>query len=85
MTIEDSTTIDHNEAEGDDHCVTVTNPSRSEIAGPRHVRFQDINIREFNQTVGDNPSSSSGCPIRYVACIIMKYVIQQCFCPYHTC
>ena len=58
MTIEDSTTIDHNVAECDDHCVTVTNPSRSEIAGPRHVRFQDINIREFNQTASQGRDNS---------------------------
>ena len=31
----------------------------------RHrVSFTDVNIREYNQVIGDSPVCSSGCPVR---------------------
>ncbi len=30
------------------------------------VRFENIEVREYNVVIGDNPSCRSGCPIRYV-------------------
>jgi hypothetical protein len=32
----------------------------------KKVRFQDVYIREYERVLGDNPSCSSGAPIRYV-------------------
>ena len=34
---------------------------------PRNVIFDEIRIREYEQSLGDNPSCSSGPPIWYVA------------------
>lgn len=32
----------------------------------RSIRFGDVRVREFERVVGDNPSCSSGAPVRYV-------------------
>lgn len=37
---------------------TLTSPER------RSVQFKDIEIREYNVTIGDNPSCRKGCPVR---------------------
>jgi hypothetical protein len=33
----------------------------------RHVRFRTVYIREYERIIGDNPSCSSGAPIRFVS------------------
>jgi hypothetical protein len=48
----------------------------------RHrVSFKEVQVREFNRTIGDNPSCSSGCPIRYVEyCIINSVYVSAYMC-----
>ena len=35
-------------------------------AGRGRIKFDKVKIREYNRTIGDNPSCSSGPPVRYV-------------------
>jgi hypothetical protein len=35
--------------------------------GNRRVRFRTVYIREYERIIGDNPSCSSGAPIRFVS------------------
>jgi len=39
---------------------------------PRNVIFDEIRIREYERSLGDNPSCSSGPPIRYVAFLVLE-------------
>jgi len=43
--------------------VTVTETLEAQKKGPRRVRFDAVEIRAFDQTLGDNPSVSYGPPI----------------------
>lgn len=42
---------------------TFDRPSRDNITVPRKVRFHEIQFREYEQTIGDNPCVSYGPPI----------------------
>ena len=35
---------------------------------PKYVTWEDVHIRQYERTVGDNPSCSSGAPLRWVGC-----------------
>ena len=37
----------------------------SSFKRPRGVRFHSVKVREYEQVISDNPSCSSGAPIRY--------------------
>lgn len=42
---------------------TPADESSSTCSSCSSVRFQNITIREYNRTVGDNPACTSGCPM----------------------
>ena len=42
---------------------TIDRPSRDSLKVPRKVRFHEIQFREYEQTIGDNPCVSYGPPI----------------------
>lgn len=52
------------EAKQDDLSSSISSCSTI-ISSRSRVQFKDVEIREYNLTIGDNPACSSGCPVRY--------------------
>ena len=46
--------------------------SKNQRPRPLNVRFQIVQIREFERIIGDNPSCSSGAPIGYVIVVVAR-------------
>ena len=47
----------------DDDCSSTSNEAKDLDQTKPHVKFHQITIREYNRTLGDNPSVSAGPPI----------------------
>ena len=66
-------------ASGPDAQVSSTAVEAPEDAGTTRIKFDKVIIREYARTVGDNPSCSSGPPVRYVFCFLVFAEISCCF------